>query len=124
MPLMLSNFVKKLVRSRFRKTPSNRRQIKRLRPGQPAHCVLVIGEDHKISARIHNLSLRGAGIISDHSFPSGKELLLLVVNHPHTYALTIEFTVARSTLLRSGRYVVGGRFRRELQLEELLPFLI
>jgi hypothetical protein len=121
---MLSTFVRKLVRSHDQTPLPNRRESRRMAPEHPAPCVLTLEGGDKVSARIHNLSLRGAGVLVDRAFPPGTEMHLLLINDGHTYALTLPFVVARCHPIRSGSFILGGRFARPLRLEELTPLLL
>jgi len=103
----------------------DRRAFRRLTPGHLTPChVRPPGEATARAAWVHNLSLRGAGILADREFEPGTRLGLLLVNAAHTFALSVDMEVIRCFRVVSGDYFVGGHFERQLGHDELMPFMI
>ena len=122
MPPMLAKLTR-LVSSKRGRT--DRRGFRRLPPGQLTPCqVRAPGDETTRAAWVHNLSLRGAGILADREFQPGTRLVLLLVNAAHTFALTVDMDEVRCFRVVSGDYFVGGRFERQLRHDELMPFMI
>jgi hypothetical protein len=86
--------------------------------------VCLLGAELPRSAWVHNLSLRGAGILTDREYPAGTAVALLLVNSAHTFALSVEMDVVRCFRVVNGDYFVGGKFRRHLGHDELMPFMM
>jgi hypothetical protein len=102
-----------------------RRAFRRLAPGHLTPChIYPPGCDEPRSAWVHNLSLRGAGILADEEYPPGTRLKLLLVNSAHTFALSMELEVVRCFRVINGDFFVGGLFERQLGHDELLPFMV
>jgi hypothetical protein len=122
---MIPPILTKLASVVGKRTRSERRAFRRLTPGHLTPChVRLSGEEKPRSAWVHNLSLRGAGILTDQDFPVGTVLSLLLVNSPHTFALSIEMDVVRCFRVVNGDYFVGGQFKRQLRHDELMPFMM
>jgi hypothetical protein len=121
MPTILSK-LSNLVSKRNR---TERRAFRRLTPGHLTPCQIRGNEDFEPkSAWVHNLSLLGAGVLTDHEYSSGSKVKLLLVNGAHTFALSVEMNVVRCFRVVNGDYFVGGQFTRQLNHEELMPFMI
>jgi hypothetical protein len=104
---------------------SERRAYRRLTPGHLTPChVRLSGNEAQKAAWVHNLSLRGAGILTDQEFSPGTQLALLLVNSAHTFALSIEMDVVRCFRVVNGDFFVGGQFSRQLGHDELMPFMM
>jgi hypothetical protein len=104
---------------------AERRAFRRLTPGHLTPCeVRIPGVEGPRSAWVHNLSLRGAGILTDQEYPPGTRVALLLVNAAHTFALSVEMEVIRCFRVVNGDYFVGGHFIRQLRHDELLPFMM
>jgi hypothetical protein len=101
-----------------------RRAFRRLTPGHLTPCQVRPAGGEPRAAWVHNLSLRGAGILTDREYPPGTRLGLLVVNAAHTFALSVQLDVVRCFRVVNGDYFVGGRFARQLGHDELLPFMV
>jgi hypothetical protein len=122
---MLPPIIAKLSSLVGRRPRPERREHRRLTPGRLTPCHLsVLGEEGQRPAWVHNLSMRGAGVLTDVEYPIGAKVLILLVNAAHTYSLTIEMKTARCFRVVNGDYFVGGRFTRELTHDELLPFML
>jgi hypothetical protein len=89
----------------------------------PCH-VRAPGSEPRRAAWVHNLSLRGAGILTDQEYPPGTALGLLLVNSAHTFALNVEMDVVRCFRVVNGDFFVGGQFKRQLGHDELMPFML
>jgi hypothetical protein len=114
----LSNLVGKRGRS-------ERRAYRRLTPGHLTPChVRLSGTETTRSAWVHNLSLRGAGILTDEEYPPGTRVTMLLVNAAHTFALTVDMEIVRSFRVVNGDYFCGGQFTRQLGHDELMPFMM
>lgn len=105
--------------------PVERRASKRHIPQQMTPCQLP-GSTPATShtALVHDLSLHGAGILSERAIEPGTIVQLLLVNASHTCAMTVEYEVLRCTRSPAGTYFLGGRFRRPLTHDEMVPFLV
>jgi hypothetical protein len=102
-----------------------RRAFRRLTPGHLTPCqVRVAGLETPRPAWVHNLSLRGAGILTDQEYPPGSRIGLLLVNSAHTFAVAVDMEVVRSFRVVNGDYFVGGQFVRQLRHDELMPFMM
>jgi hypothetical protein len=103
----------------------DRRAFRRLTPGHLTPCqIRAAGNEAPRPARTHNLSLGGAGILSDREYSPGTLVSLLIVNAAHTFALSVEMEVVRCFRVVNGDYFIGGRFRRKLEHNELMPFML
>jgi hypothetical protein len=104
---------------------AERRGAKRLAPGHPTPCLLQApGAPRPISAWVHNLSVRGVGLLTHQEFPPGTTVQILLVNAAHVYALSVDMTVVRCFRIVSGDFFVGARFDRVLRPDELMPFMV
>jgi hypothetical protein len=122
---MLPTFLSRLVALNLRRSRIERRRGKRLAPGQPTPCLLKVpGAADGDPAWLHNLSLRGAGILTSREHELGTTLQVLLVNAAHMYSLPVEFTVVRTGRAANGDYFLGGHFARPLRSDELMPFLV
>jgi hypothetical protein len=102
-----------------------RRAFRRLTPGHLTPCqVRLPGEDQARSAWVHNLSLRGAGLLTDRECPLGTRMGILLINAAHTFALSVEMDVVRCFRVVNGDHFVGGQFTRQLRHDELMPFMM
>jgi hypothetical protein len=122
---MLPALVARLT-GRVNKLPRDeRRGSKRLVPMQITPCQLASTEAPPVGhALIHDLSPRGAGILAESGFEPGAVVSLLLVNANHTYSVSVEYEVIRCTRSPAGTFFMGGRFRRPLEHDELVPFLV
>jgi hypothetical protein len=102
-----------------------RRAFRRLTPGHLTPCeVRIPGVGEPRPAWVHNLSLRGVGILTEQEYRPGMRVGLLLVNAGHTFALSTEMEVVRCFRVVNGDYFVGGHFIRQLRHDELLPFMM
>jgi hypothetical protein len=111
-----------LVQRRAR--PAERRTAKRLAPSQVTPCNLTPPGGRPAGGWVHNLSVKGIGILADQEHRPGTLLRVLVVNAAHVYALSVEVEVVRCFRLVTGEYFIGGQFRRALSPDELRPFML
>jgi hypothetical protein len=122
---MLLSFLSRmsaLVQRRSR--PQERREVKRLAPGQVTPCTLTPPGGRPVAAWVHNLSIKGIGILAEQEHRPGAVLRVLLVNAAHVFALSIDVEVVRCFRLVTGEYFVGGQFRRTLSPDELRPFML
>jgi hypothetical protein len=122
---MLLSFLSRmsaLVQRRSR--PHERREVKRLAPGQVTPCTLTPPAGQSTPAWVHNLSIKGIGILAEQEHRPGAVLRVLLVNAAHVFALSVEVEVVRCFRLVTGEYFVGGKFRRTLSPDELRPFML
>jgi hypothetical protein len=107
-----------------RRPASDRREAKRLPPGQHTICLIWFGEDlEPANAVVSNLSHKGAGLLAEREYASGSVLRLLLVNGPHTFALATELKVVRCFQVPTGEYFLGGPFLKTISHDELVPFM-
>jgi hypothetical protein len=108
-----------------RRLKVNRREVKRLPPGQRTVC-LIRGEGPPTvpALTVQNLSVKGAGLLADREYPAGALLPILLVNGSHTCAVALELNVVRSFRVVGGHWFVAGPFARPLTCEELIPFMV
>ena len=111
-----------LVQRRSR--PAERREVKRLAPSQATPCTVTAPGGPSVGGWVHNLSVKGIGILADAEHQPGTVLRLLVVNASHVFALSVEVEVVRCFRLVTGEYFIGGQFRRALSPDELRPFML
>ncbi len=107
-----------------RSRPAERRECKRLAPGQVTPCTLTPPGGPPVAGWVHNLSVKGIGILADEEHRPGTLLRVLVVNASHVFALSVDVEVVRCFRLVTGEYFVGGQFRRALSPDELRPFML
>jgi PilZ domain len=111
-----------LVQRRAR--PAERRKAKRLAPGQVTPCTLTPPGGRRSGGWVHNLSVKGVGILAEQEHRPGTVLRVLLVNAAHVFALSVEVEVVRCLRLVTGEYFIGGQFRRRLSPDELRPFML
>jgi hypothetical protein len=122
---MMPPILAKLITFPGKRGRVDRRASRRLTPGHLTPCeVRIPGVEEPRSAWVHNLSLRGVGILTEQEYPAGTRLKVLLVNAAHTFALSMEMEVVRSFRVVNGDYFAGGRFNRQLRHDELLPFMM
>jgi PilZ domain-containing protein len=111
-----------LVQRRAR--PAERRKAKRLAPGQATPCTLAVPGGQPSGGWVHNISVKGVGLLADQEHRPGTLLRVLIVNAAHVYALSVEVEVVRCFRLVTGEHFIGGQFRRALSPDELGPFML
>jgi hypothetical protein len=121
---MDSPLLAKLAALVQRRNPVERREVKRLPPGERTVCMVRNGGDHPPVVAIHNLSLKGAGLLTDRECPLGTVLSLLLVNGTHTFAVAVELKVVRTFRVGGGHWFVAGPFDRPLRHDELRPLMM
>jgi hypothetical protein len=107
-----------------RSRPQERRAAKRLTPARVTPCTLTPPGGRPAGARVHDLSVKGIGILAEQEHRPGTVLRVLLVNAAHVFAVSVEVEVVRCFRMVSGDYFVGGRFRTALSPDELLPFML
>jgi hypothetical protein len=122
---MMPPILAKLITFTGKRGRVDRRASRRLTPGRLTPCeVRIRGVEEPRSAWVHNLSLRGAGILTEQEYLAGTRITVLLVNAAHTFAVSMEMEVVRCFRVVNGDYFVGGRFIRQLGHDELLPFMM
>jgi PilZ domain len=121
---MMSPILTKLSGLVGKRGRADRRTFRRLTPGHLTPCHVRVPGNEQRSAWVHNLSLRGVGILADREFTPGTRLGLLLVNAAHTFALSVEMDVVRCFRVVNGDFFVGGQFDRQLGHDELMPFMM
>lgn len=101
---------------------AERRGARRLAPGRLTPCVIRGRED--IPGWIHNVSVLGVGLMSPRPFAAGEMLSVLLINGPHTFAVSVEVRIIRCYRVVNGDYFLGGTFPEPLRYDELLPFMV
>jgi hypothetical protein len=101
-----------------------RRGGKRVVPAR--HTLGVIrqrGENRTRTASVQELSLKGIALLTDHEYPAGTVLPLLLINAAHTFSVEAELRVIRSFRVSAQQFFVAGSFGRALLHDELVPFI-
>ncbi len=107
------------------KSRNDRREVRRLLPAALAVCRLILPETGAaLTAWIHNISIKGAGLLSDHPCPMGATLPVFLVNAAHSFGMEIGLRIVRCERGVGGDYYVGGEFSRRLTSDELAYFLV
>jgi hypothetical protein len=102
-----------------------RRQARRLTPGRVTPCLITAPDEAEpVAGRVHNLSFKGAGVVSAREFPAGAILPLRLVNAAHTFMASVQFEVVRGFRVANGDYFLGGRFLEALTYDALVPFML
>jgi hypothetical protein len=108
-----------------RRLKVERREVKRLPPGQRTACLIRNGTSATPpAAAVQNLSVKGAGLLADREYAPGTLLPILLVNGSNTCAVALELNVVRCFRVVGGQWFVGGPFARPLTCEELIPFMM
>jgi hypothetical protein len=107
-----------------RRIQVERREVKRLAPGQRTLCLIRNGDEEPPVVAVHNLSTKGVGLLSEREYPPGTVLPLLIVNGSNTFAVAVELKVVRTFRVVSGRWFLGGPFIRPLRHDELRPLMM
>ena len=118
---MNTRVIAKLAADRKR---AERRRARRIAPGRLTPCIIrVAGDAEEFSGWVHNLSVRGAGLLCARPFAAGELLTVLFINAAHTFALSAEVRVIRGYRVVNGDHFIGGQFPQALRYDELLPFM-
>lgn len=122
---MSHSLIARLASLMHRRPPANRREAKRLEPGQRTVC-LVQGpqETEPAGALVQNLSLKGMGALCEREYPVGSVVTVLLVNSSNTFAVSNELKVVRAFRASHGKWFVGGPFARPLRHDEFVPFMV
>ena len=122
---MLLSFLSRMSTFMQRRSrPQERRAVKRLAPGQVTPCTLTAPGGRPAGAWVHDLSIKGIGILGEQEHRPGTVLRALLVNAAHVFALSVDVEVVRCFRLVTGEYFVGGQFRIALSPDELRPFML
>ncbi len=122
--MLLSFLARMTALVQRRSRPTERRKARRLAPSQVTPCTLTAPGGQKAGGWVHNLSVKGIGLLADQEHRPGTLLRALVVNAAHVYALSVEVEVVRCMRLVTGEYFIGGQFRHVLSPDELRPFML
>ena len=107
-----------------RRLQIERRGSKRLVPVHRTLCLIPsCGESERTTAVVDNLSQNGVAVLAEREYATGTVLPLLLVNALHTFSLTVEMKVVRSSRVGHDRYLIAGPFARPLLHEEVVPFI-
>ena len=104
---------------------AERRRARRMAPGRLTPCVIRAADAaDDMPGWIHNVSVWGVGLLSPQPFAPGDILTVLLINAPHTFAISVEVRVVRCYRVVNGDYFLGGQFPGPLRYDELLPFMV
>jgi hypothetical protein len=103
---------------------TERRRAKRHAPARLTPCVIRPAEGAETPGWVHNLSVRGGGLLAGRPFAPGAVLTVLFINAAHTFALSVELRVVRCYRVVNGDYYLGGQFAQPLRHDEFLPFIM
>jgi hypothetical protein len=101
-----------------------RRRAKRLLPARLTPCKIRAADGAETAGWVHNLSVRGGGLLAGQSAAPGAILTVVFINAAHTFALSAQFKVVRCYRVVNGDYYVGGQFTQPLRHDEMLPFMV
>ena len=103
----------------------DKRAEERFPAGPNAACVFAspVLEDFG-PVKLHNISLKGIGILTSHPLEPGLLLAIKLANNTKNASKTILFRVAHATPQPGGVYLVGGDFDTPLTYEELCNFVM
>jgi hypothetical protein len=88
-------------------------------------CLLqAADEPGPLPAWVHNLSIKGVGILAGRPYRPGAQVTALLINASHTYAMSVQATVVRSYRIFNGDYFLGCRFDEALTYDQITPFLM
>jgi PilZ domain len=121
---MITRVVRKIAVTAAQRKQVERRQARRVAPGRLTPCLIrATGEDEN-PGWVHNLSVRGTGLLSAQPFAPGTTLTVLFINAAHTFAVSAEIQVVRCYRVVNGDHYLGGQFLKPLRYDELLPFMV
>src|SRR4051812_7785147 len=104
---------------------AERRGARRQAPIQLTPCRLTFPDkDESASGWVHNLSVKGAGLLLPRPCMPGATVSILLVNTTHTCILRLEMQVVRCERVVNGDHLIGGQFLRRLDFAELVPFFM
>jgi hypothetical protein len=103
---------------------AERRRAKRLSPPRLTPCTIRTADGAETAGWVHNLSVRGGGLLCGRGVSPGAMLTVLFINAAHTFALSAELRVVRCYRVVNGDYYLGGQFTQPLRYNEMLPFMM
>lgn len=107
-----------------RRLQVERRGSRRVTPARQTLCMLhEAGEDERTTAIVHNLSSKGAAVLTERAYPIGALLHVLLVNAEHTFAVERDMKVTRC-FRATNQYMLAGPFGDSLAHDELAPFVL
>jgi hypothetical protein len=122
---MLSPILAKLTSLVQKRRREERRQVKRMSPQHLVSCQIKLpGHPNDLPARVDNLSIRGIGILTTEATVPCSTIQVVLINAPHTFALTVDVEVMHCSSVVNGDYFLGCRFTRSLTYEEMAPFFV
>jgi hypothetical protein len=122
---MLSPILTKLTSLAQKRRRDERRRAKRTYANQLVSCQIQLpGHPDELSARVDNLSIRGIGILTTEATLPRSTMRIVLINAPHTFALTVDVEVVHCSSVVNGDYFLGCRFTRPLTYEEMAPFFV
>jgi hypothetical protein len=122
---MLPPILAKLTTLVQKRRREERRLSKRMSPAQQVSCQIRLPGSHaELPARVDNLSVRGIGILASEAPQLRTTLQVLLINAPHTFALTVDVEVVHCASVVNGDYFLGCRFKRSLTYDEMAPFFV
>jgi hypothetical protein len=108
-----------------RRRRTERREFPRVPPGQRTSCLVgTPGERPQVNAVLHNLNVKGAGVLSEKDYPAGTTLEVLLVNGANTCSLTASLRVVHSGPAAGGLFYLGGVFEPPPGHAALAPFMV
>jgi hypothetical protein len=122
---MLPPILAKLTSLVQKRRREERRQAKRMSPQHLVSCQIKLPSHlNQLPARVDNLSIRGVGILTSAASLPRSTMQILLINAPHTFALTVDVEVMHCSSVVNGDYFLGCRFTRSLTYEEMAPFFV
>lgn len=121
---MKSTLRKQLSVFAQRRLQIERRGHKRIVPVHRTLCQLRASEqDERTTGLVQNISSTGLAVQAIRAYAPGTLLHVLLVNEAHTFSLSMDLIVVRTT--RSGdQHLVAGMFSRPLLHQEIAPFIL
>ncbi len=121
---MITRVVPKIATNAAQRKKVERRQARRLAPGRLTPCLIRAAGADETPGWVHNVSVRGAGLLSAQPFAPGTTLTVLFINAAHTFAVSAEIQIVRCYRVVNGDHYLGGQFLKPLRYDELLPFMM
>jgi hypothetical protein len=122
---MLPPILAKLTSLVQKRRREERRLSKRMSPSQPVSCQIKMpGHTDDLPARVDNLSCCGIGILTSEASQPRSTMRVVLINAPHTFALTVDVEVMHCSSVVNGDFFLGCRFTRALTYDEMAPFFV
>jgi hypothetical protein len=94
-----------------------------MQPRQVLAAEISLGKGQSSTARVHNLSARGAALLTSRPFAPGAVLQVRLVNAAATFGLVVTARVVHCDRVLTGEHFMGCAFETALGPEELGPLL-